>query len=362
MREAMKRFRMAQNGSRGGYVPVVDYLKAICIVLVIFNHTGVFNISKPFFIMAIDAAVPVFMILSGYVMGLSVGGKSMAQMYEGKRLSRKLLRYIVPLFLTFFLFVGLKAAKYGGVNADLCREIARQFIYFEYGPGAYYFALMLEFLFLSPLMLWTIRRFDFRGVMLFGAIDFSYEICSVAYAMDDKIYRILVFRYLFAIALGMDIGLNRDKEIKNEYLIASFAVGLVYKLIPSFCGYQYRFFAEPTWAETSMISVMYVFPIVYLILYYGHDHMGAGKLGGVTALIGRASYHIMCTQMIYFCVSPSFIDISAISTSGKAAVVLLDTVVSVLSGIVFYYIDDRVLTGWLVRRIARPRRNKEIVG
>lgn len=280
----------------------------------------------------------------------------MAQLFEGNRLLRKFLRYTVPMFITYFLHdvIWMIGQRVLSTGETFGLEKLQELIFFEYGHGSYYFALMIEFLFLSPLILWIIKRYNFHGVLLLGFLNFFYEICCGSYGIIYKLYRILIFRYLFAIALGIYIGLHKDKVIKNEYLIASFIVGLIYILLPVYFNYRYSFFTETAWASTSMIAVMYVFPVVYLILYYGHGHTGISRVGNLFELIGQSSYHIMCTQMLYFYVRPYFYQyIFDMSTLGKMAVMLFDSTVSLLTGIAFYHVDNRFLTGRLIRCISQ---------
>ena len=52
-------------------IDFLDYLKAICVIMVIITHYEWEDKGSPFFTMVINMAVPVFMIISGYNFAMS---------------------------------------------------------------------------------------------------------------------------------------------------------------------------------------------------------------------------------------------------------------------------------------------------
>ena len=52
-------------------IEFLDYLKAVCVIMVIITHYGWEDKTSPFFTMLINMAVPVFMIVSGYNFAMS---------------------------------------------------------------------------------------------------------------------------------------------------------------------------------------------------------------------------------------------------------------------------------------------------
>lgn len=66
-------------------VAIIDWAKAVCIIFVIMNHSGRFDrYNDIFFLLAIDTAVPVFMILSGYTFAMKNWDVDRKKMYERK--------------------------------------------------------------------------------------------------------------------------------------------------------------------------------------------------------------------------------------------------------------------------------------
>lgn len=335
---------------RGGYserIAVIDYLKAVCIVFVICNHSGLFDKTKPIFLLSIDKAVPIFMLLSGYVLAIGAGSGAAKELYRASRLLRKLLRYTVPVLIAFSLWLMLKCIS--GDTLSLY-EMIKCFCLGRYGQGSYYYPLMLQFLLLSPILFWSVERLGFHGVVFAGLCNFYFDICSSTYMLRTSLYRVLIFRYLLAITLGIYLGRHRDIKIGNRDMVLMLAVGIGYILLPSYWGYDYKIYTFEPWRRTSMISLLYVFPVVYMIIRHCEQYRSRTVIGKTVELVGRASYHIMYTQMIYYEVRSVFdkiiFDVTRLGIVGELS---FNIFVSLASGGLFWYLDERYLTGKLVR-------------
>lgn len=84
-------------------IEFLDYLKAICVLMVIITHYEWTDKTSPFFTMLINMAVPVFMIISGYNFAMSNRKKAegrLGKMYGWEMMKPKLIRFLVP-FLQF---------------------------------------------------------------------------------------------------------------------------------------------------------------------------------------------------------------------------------------------------------------------
>ena len=217
-------------------------------------------------------------------------------------------------------------------------EIVKRFLLGNYGQGAYYYHLMIEFIILAPLLYTMIAKFKANGVILLGFANFLYDVFCSAYSFNVALNRVIIFRYLFAIALGMYIVVKKDKKVSPVLLAGMLILGTVYVISPYAWGYSYRLFTT-VWGSTSMLSIFYVFPIVYIILDMSKEHNSTTVFGKAAERIGRASFHIMYTQMIFFVVKSGF-DKIIFNTEklGVAGELIFDIVVCVLSGILFEYV------------------------
>lgn len=84
-------------------IEFLDYLKAVCVIMVIITHYGWEDKTSPFFTMLINMAVPVFMIVSGYNFAMSNRKKAdgnLEKMYGWNMMKPKLIRFLLP-FLPF---------------------------------------------------------------------------------------------------------------------------------------------------------------------------------------------------------------------------------------------------------------------
>lgn len=328
---------------------VVDYLKGICIVFVILHHTYLFDELKPFHLLFLRRAVPIFMILSGYVLALGMKGRSFCILYRLDRIKRKFLRFTIPMLVAFFLYFVWKIISGHPMSVY---ETIKCLCLGQYGPGSYYYALMIEFIILSPFLIFLVDKWKLHGVILAGLVNFWFEIFSSTYSLRIDIYRVIILRYLFAIVLGIYIGMYKDEKISNKSLVVMLITGISYILLPTYWNYEYQIFSQASWGKTSMISVLYEFPLVYILLQHTHGYTSKTWIGRRAELIGQASYHIMYTQMIYFVVRPSFDKyIFNISTFGNVVELIADVFISVISGIIFWYIDQRFLTGLLLKHL-----------
>ncbi len=91
-------------------IPIIDIVKGICIIMVIIEHYAWKEAERlmaafPFWI---SMAVPVFMLVSGYVYTLSLEKKQIHTLEDGYRFTfvcKKIIRYTIPLVMAFFLLI-----------------------------------------------------------------------------------------------------------------------------------------------------------------------------------------------------------------------------------------------------------------
>lgn len=321
---------------------LIDFLKAICVIFVIITHSDFLNdamLDKTglFYLLAVNKAVPVFMFLTGYVYVLSNSNKSADEQFD--RLFYRFMRFTIPALVAYLLFVAIWAISEGGLNLSLVIE---RFFISDYGRGSYYYPLMVQFLFLAPLMFGLIKKYGKKGVLYIGLANLIYELFCTFVGINISLYRILVFRYLLIIAFGMYMAHTRRKKHKIWVFIAMLFVGLVYILLPYFTSYEYKLFTISPWNKSGMMSAFYVAAVMFLLFKLFGKFEGRDFISSFISKIGQASYHIMYTQMIYFVVRPAFDELLFdITTLPIASQYVVDIVVCVLSGLVFCAVDNK---------------------
>lgn len=324
---------------------LVDWLKAVCVVLVIITHSDFLNdvmLDKEglLYLLCVNKAVPCFMFLSGLVFEMSAKNTPLKEQYSLERLVPKLMRLTVPTVLYYMVYVLVMAASGQGMTIG---EIVMRFLAGDFGRGSYYFAIMVQFTLVAPLMYELVKRYTYWGVIMIGAVNLLYEAVWTWGGFSDGVYRICLFRYLLVIAFGMLFSL-RGRSIKPLHVGLMAAVGLCYILLPYFTGYEYKIFTVAPWNKSGMMSAFYVMAVMWVLFGLFSDIQKTGALGTMVANVGKASYHIMYSQMLYFVVRPAFdqrvFDLTALPIVCQYA---MDIVVCVALGLVFCVVDNKIL-------------------
>ena len=293
--------------------PIIDYLKAICIIFVIINHCSVLATNDPFYLFLIRMAVPCFIMISGYTFSQSYEAKTFSQMYSFTNIRRKVFRYTIPAIITCSLYIILLILSGRAQNFQSCISI---FFLGLYGLGAYYYDIMIQFIFIFPIIYIIIKKWDLWGVAFIAFLNLFFELFYNTHYNNSPLYRLLVFRYIFLISLGVYLYMHRHNKLNPYHLIQILCIGIIYLLLPSHLNYSYHIFYH--WGDTSMMVGFYVFPILYFIISTGHDFRFSNILEKGLSIIGKSSYHIMYVQMIFFTIKNTvytyIIDISQFGT------------------------------------------------
>lgn len=310
----------------------LDVLKGICILLVILTHFDWVEADRLryFFPFWMNPAVPVFMIISGYVYTESYKRKNvehLKQAYALKGIMDKFIRYTVPLIIIFAIEVPVKIFV---LKQEITFQSALEaFCVGGWGPGSYYYQYMLQFIFLFPLIYFVIKKFDFNGLLICAGVNLLYDVAKIPLEMDAGTYRLLVFRYIFAMALGCYFSMGK-KPLKKWMGTASFIVGAAFLYITAYRGYKPVIFFR--WTRTCMIAVLYIAPIAYLLIKKCTWECKP------LALMGKASYNIFFVQMVFFHVANKILG----GVEGTWLPMLLSYAFCITVGILFYYIETPI--------------------
>lgn len=329
------------EGSKSHRQPVIDVIKGMCIIFVIITHYGWDDKQRlawlfPFFI---DMAVPIFMIVSGYTFTASYLRKGIDRFedaYDSTIISKRIFRYTIPFLMAYIIEVICFYFIKRRVNI---LEIITTFFIGGWGPGSYYYPEMIQITFFLPVILYSIRKKPKSGLIFWFIFNAFYEFIKNVVGLDTSIYRLSLFRYTFLLAFGCYIYLNREKKINKVYLILSLIVGITYILATKYWGYQTKIINNE-WCGTSFMAALYIAPIVMLIIY---------KFGSFSwrpiEFIGKASYNIFLTQLVYYCTASRII---VKITSYMWVHVILNIFICVFVGIIFYLIEGRITSRVLI--------------
>lgn len=324
--------------------PFITYLKAFAIIAIIVTHCK-FTASQRYHVIfpfLIETAVPFFIVISGFnYSGSYVRHNvcSFTKMYDLNLLFKRVFRLGLPFTIIAvlqYLFIMPYYEKYH-------HKFSTFWINGAWGPGSYYFPMMMQLLALFPLIYWTVKKFKEKGVLTIFLLNFLFEFIAAASNMSGAAYRLFFFRFMIFAALGAYVVLYKDR-IKDKFLNMSLMIGIVCISLTIYCK-QEVFWPLINWKGTNMLSCFYVFPLFVYFYDYLKDGNFSNKIIDKTlTVIGNASWHIFLIQATYFSIinAPKF-RTSAYSNSPFFEAIPLAWGICICLGILFYYIEKFIL-------------------
>ena len=268
----------------------IDLIKGVCIVFVIVTHAQWSTEERQVYLFPywIDMAVPVFMIISGYVNSLSYQRKrisSFGDAYSLKNIFSSMIRYSIPVGIT--LLIELAFIVIYKETVDVIPFCLRG----GDGPGSYYYPIMVQFIFVFPIIYFIIQKYDVCGFIICGFINCIYEILQTAYGMNVDCYRLLFFRYIFAASFGCFLVLKKG-TVKKIYKILLFFIGFIFITAVGYWNYTPHTVSK--WIGTSWIASMYIMPLFPFAL------KKLNKRCIFLEIMGKASFNIFLAQIVYY--------------------------------------------------------------
>ena len=315
----------------------LDVVKGICIFFVIMTH---YTFSKHqradmFFFLWVGMAVPIFMIITGYVYSKSYEKNkinSFTEAYSTINLIPRLLRFTVPYAMAYLAEIILKFTMER--HKFHLSKIFLKFFCGGEGYGSYYIPVMFQFIFLFPVIYFIVKKKGFWGVIICGAINAAYEVMTGIYVIGKPAYLILVFRFILVIAFGCYVALNEEIQTKKLWAILSFIIGLIYLL--SMRRIHYPRIVFPYWKHVNMIACLYIIPIMGILIR--KCRFGFLPL----EMIGKATFNIFLVQKIYYHYFAK--KYFYVYTDSFYLRLMINIVVCCVVGIIFYYIESQITT------------------
>lgn len=330
----------------------VDVLKGIFIIFVLITHTWIEPSTRNMlgFTFWADMSVPAFMLISGYVSTYSIernGNSVIEKAYEPWQIIRKILRFVIPFSIAFIAeWIVLRCFGIYTVGIKEYGIFAFLLYYLRggTGQGSYYFPIMIQFVFLFPIIYYFIKKYDLKGLIGCFLANGLFELLKIAYGMNDYEYRLLVFRYVFIIAAGCYIALgNWQKISKGKQIVLSVicvVIGVGFSYLFSYTNYVPKVITY--WKTTSFLACLYLVPIFCVLLT--KVRLGFKPL----ELIGKAAFNIMLVQKIYFIFLQKTYEI--IPNVGVHLFISILNCVTV--GVIFYIFESK-LTKYILGKLEK---------
>lgn len=284
---------------RGGYEPLLDYMKGIAILMVLVTHgAGEFSESL-LYPLWIDQAVPLFLLIQVFHVYKkdSVCHPALGKLW--KRIVRPFV-FVQCLFLIYFVL------KHFLQDADLKEDLWHMFTGCGGGPGSYYPWIYLQMAFLCPLLYRLAKsKHAFWG---FAALCIVCEVVCSLVELHDRIYRVLCFRYIFLIYLGYlwvkhGIVLNkRTMALSVVSIVAILTLSYVRNYHPE-CNFEPLVF-DSAWTTCHWFTYFLVWSLLAFVICRIYKLKPQARVNQLILLCGKRSYEIFLFQMLVFSMVP----------------------------------------------------------
>lgn len=329
---------MSHNRQRTGglflkYNRTIDIIKGLAILFVIvihsFTNKTLLSFGAPFYI---QQAVPLFLIITGYNHTMSYerkGIESLAVLYQPDLLFKKLKRILLPALVAYLFQI---------IIAPFIGREANVFFYLfgRGGYGGFFVSIMIQIVFFLPFLFYLAKKNHHLMLVLSFTFNLIFEFASDAFGLPSFIYRLLFFRYLFAISLGIWYYFVQKDKKSLQLITAGALLSVPYLVLVHYFNYEVPLFSFNTaWKGQDPLTFFYPLLLFHLGLIY-LPKIKWNRLYEGLAQLGKQSYHIFIVQMVYFWISASFIDKYEVPF-------LINLVVCVTIGIGYYHLEDTYL-------------------
>lgn len=280
---------------KNGHDPVIDYIKGLCILFVIWTHCisrgDLGHILFPFWG---DTAVPIFLIIQVfhyYKKGISVRMPSASKLY--KRILQPFIIMVTLMFLTqFFIYYHVTDGSF-----------TPSLYWNKRGPGSYYIFIYLEFAIVIPLFASLFKRLSNKWFFfLFVILSQLIEFVTCITHCPDNIYRILFFRYTFLIYIGYLMATNKLKLNKLTLFGGFISIFFLYlcayteiDMEPLFCTHL------SLWPLCHWVCYIYIAYFFLAFLKYTYTKFFYySTISNYIEKIGKYSYEIFLFQIFYY--------------------------------------------------------------
>ncbi len=339
---------MTNTRSRLAYL---DVYKGLCILFVIITHYDwpyklTLYLLFPFWI---DMAVPVFMVITGYLSAMSFQKKeqTLTDSYRPVNILCRWLRFIIPV-VPILVF---QAAVYCIANRQTLTFSGMLFDFAGgQGAGSFFIPVILQAALATPLLWHLIRKYREKGLAVCFAVNVLYEIFKKLVSLNYAVYRMCFLRYTFILAYGVYLFVIKDEKQENRigYDLAGLA-GFVYLVIFKYTPAAPLFTDQ--WITTSVFAVLFIVPVMLRLMKPNHIS------NRLLETLGRASFNIYLIQMVWYwdCNGLAEMLNKAVPTIALRLVVII-TVCCTL-GVLFYRIENPI-----TQRIIKKIRTRTTTG
>lgn len=316
----------------------IDIIKGLAIISVIVQHTlSSTFLTSIYRIFHLEQAVPLFMLVSGYVFTLSYKDRGITDLkncYNLNLFKKRIKRLYFPFLIIYFLEL-LLSKVFLSKSLDVS-FIIKNLIVGGFGPGSYYPVIMFQFLFVIPIIyIVSYKKLNY-SILFFLAVGVLFEFSTTLSGLNEGVYRLLIGRYIFAIALGSYLALNQNK-MNKMLLYGGSILSIIYMYSSVYLDYP--IFGHIDWLPQQ--APAYFYTAFLFIVGMNFLQKKAGFIFTTIVEIGRASWHIFLIQMLYFwAILPGVISPSLGLQQDSSYSIIINITACVTVGYMFYTVEN----------------------
>ncbi len=325
---------------------LLDLVKMICILMIVTTHISWTDAERNIIVfpLIIDMAVPIFLIISAYLRTKKISSlgykKFISIRYSFISFMNLMVAYIIVVAIEILIALIFKCIGKGDEFPYLNSLITfiKWFIAGATGPGSYYVPIMIQLIIYFPIVYLFFRKDKNRGLIISALINLIYELIVYFTNLNPAIYRFLIFRYTLLLGFGIYLAFSLKERKDDVIAIIFFFIGLVYILVNAYIV-QFPLFQE--WKSTSMLCS----PFAYGVMYYLMKWFSHVKYHNCF-VIGRASYHIFLTQMVFYGFGGNILWRNLLPMSSSPFCEIMGAAISIMIcvpvGLLFYFVETSI--------------------
>ena len=300
--DIIHRYETKMEFSKDGYDLSLNFVKGICIVLVVMNHSidEAFNQNTWFWLWGFPA-VPLFLLIQVF--------HSYKNGFDGihLRLRKIWSRAIFPFLVVQILLFTVAFSKAPTVSLTDCLYAT---IYWGgRGSGSYYPWVYFQFAILLPLLRPLFRSLDDKWLLiLFLGMSIGSELFCHYLHISAWLYRLLFFRYIFLIYLGYRLVVKGIVLNVVTLSLSAISIVVTYLFEVKEVDWSPFFYNSEYWRTCHWICYFYIaYPMLYFLCKFFYWLPPNTKIENFVCKMGEHSYAIYIFQLFYFCVFGTWI-------------------------------------------------------
>ena len=320
---------------RFGYDPFLDFLKGICIILIILNHCIPSELrSQIFFPLWGSPAVPVFLIIQVfhfYKKGFNTTKPDYNKIWK---------RVVRPFIIVELIILAVLLYK---ESSNSTIPSLKEIVYMlTGGPGSYYPWIYVQFAVLLPLFRPIVKLQRVYILIAFILLSQIAEIVCALSAMPEWIYRLTLLRYVFLVYLGYLLATKG--LILNRYTITLSVLSIASTILFAYIDMDYNpiFYNVDAWSTCHWICYFYIVFFMIIGLKVIYSYLGSFVFSTFVKQIGKYSYEIYLFQLLYFtCISEYLINVLSIANK-TLITIILSTLLCIIPVLLYKRIKERL--------------------